>query len=200
MGIQIGNSEVTNIQVGNTPVTAVYAGSTLIWPVESWSTVWEGDIAYRNTTSTSYPKPNKSGIIYTTGGSSSGGSIPAGIFTPGGRYRLYLGPYDVEVRGSQTVDYKSYYWYYYFSSSATTEDYIEIEFPEIPASGQAHNQHDVNIPSKDRTDVYISQVGTYVNSNGAIWLSIGGYYYYNAGYSGNVIAPALRITKITQLI
>ena len=41
MGIQIGNSEVTNIQVGNTPVTAVYAGSTLVWPTERWNVIYE---------------------------------------------------------------------------------------------------------------------------------------------------------------
>ena len=200
MAIKVGNKEVVNITVGSTPVKSVYKGSTKIWPTDRSEEIWTGDAVYRNTSSSSYPRPGRSGSVYISGGSGIGDSIPAGTFLPGRKYRLYLGSHHSDVRSSQTVDYKKYYWYYHFSSSATTGDYIEVEFPEIPASGNAYNNYNVNIPTIDRTDAYLSQVSTYISSSGVTWLGIGGYYYYEAGYDGDVIAPVLRITKIEQLM
>lgn len=191
MGIQIGNSEVTNIQVGNTPVTAVYAGSTLIWPTESWKTVWEAETIYKfkvsptNSTTTS----TQSGYLSTITN-----PITSGLLKAGKKVRITLADYSSTT--TERYTYAGTTYSYSMSNSSLPDEYT-YEF-DIPTT-TGYNYVNLRIDSEN-SKAYVNRIYFDVKSDGTADILFYGYALRGSGSTGKCYGPAVKVTKVEQLI
>ena len=191
MAIKVGNKEVANITVGSTPVKSVYKGSTKIWPSEGWKTVWASDTIYKlkvipsKETSTS----TKWGYLNTISN-----PVTSSLLKAGKKVRITVANYSATTWESYThngdiINYKM------SASSKPTETTYEFDIPTTTG----YNNFDLHI-SSDNTSAYVNKIYFNVKSDGTADILFYGVALRGSGSTGQCYVPAVKLTKIEQLM
>lgn len=187
MAIKVGNKEVANITVGSTPVKSVYKGSTKIWPSESWKTVWASDTIYKLKVT-----PSNETTITTKWGylNTISNPVTSSLLKAGKKVRITVADYS-----ATTTETWSYGDYKMTASSRPTETTYEFDIPTTTG----YNQFSLRIDS-DNTKAYVDRIYFNVKSDGTADMLFYGQALKGSGTRGQCYVPAVKLTKIEQLM
>ena len=192
MAIKVGNKEVANITVGSTPVKSVYKGSTKIWPSESWKTVWSSETIYKlkvfptGTANTS----TKWGYLNTITN-----PVTSSLLKAGKKVRITVADYSATTTESYENSIGDKYNYKMTASSRPTETTYEFDIP----TSTGYNQFSLRINS-DNSQAYVDRIYFNVKSDGTADILFYGVALRGANLNGQCYVPAVKLTKIEQLM
>lgn len=191
MAIQSGSNEITNVQVGSTPITAVYSGATLVWPVAGWKTVWESETIYElmATPTGEASTSTRSGYLSTITN-----PITTGLIKAGKQIRITLASYSATITRRYSYAGETYA-YSMATSSRPTQTTYEFEIPTT--TGSTYFNLRIN---SDNSSAYVTRIYFDVQSDGTANLRFYGTALSGDGLKGKCYGPAVKITKIEQLL